>query len=144
MPPSSMNFFAASLLAAALGAAATLATAQTIEQGGLLRDRDGRTLYVFDKDSEGRSHCHDGCLAAWPAFVAREGASASGDHTLHARPDGRLQWGWKGRPLYYYAADAHAGDALGDGMGGTWHVVRAQPRPAAAPPAPAHYGGYGY
>jgi hypothetical protein len=45
-----------------------------------------------------------------------------------------MQWAFDGRPLYYFAGDAKAGDANGDGSGGVWHVVRpgaaGQARPA--------------
>jgi len=56
------------LLAALFGAAAVQAN-PTIESNGVLTNRDGRTLYTFDKDSESKSNCNDGCLAAWPAFT---------------------------------------------------------------------------
>src|SRR5688500_10483008 len=50
-----------SLCVAALGAAALPTSAQTTESGGMLRDAQGKTLYIFDKDTAGVSACYDGC-----------------------------------------------------------------------------------
>jgi predicted lipoprotein with Yx(FWY)xxD motif len=35
-----------------------------------------------------------------------------------------MQWTYDGHPLYYYMEDKKAGDAMGDGKGGVWHVVK--------------------
>ena len=43
--------------------------------------------------------------------------------TLVARSDGTLQWAYDGKPTYFYAGDAVAGDMSGDGAGGVWHVI---------------------
>lgn len=40
------------------------------------------------------------------------------------RKDGAQQWTYDGHPLYYYDDDKKAGDAMGDGKGGVWHVVK--------------------
>ena len=98
------------------------AHAQPVVRDGLLADSAGRTVYTFDKDTAGKSNCSGGCLAAWPAFAAKAGAKAEGDFGV-IEVDGARQWSFKGKPLYYYASDAKAGDRLGDGMGGAWHVV---------------------
>lgn len=122
-----LKFF--SLTALTLGL--TAAYAQTTDQEGLIRDKQGKTLYTFDKDkASGASVCYDDCAVKWPAFIAKPEAKASGNLTLHERKDGTRQWGWQGQPLYYFAADAKPGDALGDGAGGVWHTVKS---PAAAP-----------
>ena len=90
------------------------------------RDPDGRTLYVFDRDHPwGASNCYEGCTETWPAFVAKIGAAVTGELSVHTRTDGRMQWGWNGKPLYYFAGDRAPGDAEGDGLGGVWHAVRA-------------------
>ncbi len=91
----------------------------------------GRTLYVFDRDHPwGASNCYEGCTETWPAFVARIGAAVTGELSVHTRTDGRMQWGWNGKPLYYFAGDREPGDVEGDGLGGVWHAVRA-PSPEA-------------
>lgn len=117
---------------------------------GLLRDGQQRALYTFAKDSGGQSLCTDGCAAAWPPLLAATGAQPTGALTLHPRGDGSLQWGWRGKPLYRFAADRAGGEAGGDGQGGVWHAVRVAAAPAAAAntapaaPAPAATGGYRY
>lgn len=123
------------LIAAVSLTVTTLACAgPTMEKNGMLRDGSGKTLYVFAKDQIGKSNCTGACIATWPAFVAKPEAQANGDLTLVVRDDGSKQWALKGQPLYYFVGDATAGDAKGDGMGGTWRVVRtgSLPAPAAA------------
>jgi predicted lipoprotein with Yx(FWY)xxD motif len=36
---------------------------------GVLASKDGKTLYIFDKDAAGKSSCNDGCAAASPPFA---------------------------------------------------------------------------
>lgn len=124
--------FALSLLVA--GAA----QAQPVMRDGVLADAAGRTLYTFDKDAPGKSNCSGGCLAAWPAFIAKAEAQASGDFGLIA--DTR-QWTMNGKPLYYYVGDAKPGDRTGDGQGGVWHVVTS--KPVARAQSRANPGGFG-
>jgi predicted lipoprotein with Yx(FWY)xxD motif len=134
------NIAAFATLTVALLAAAS-AFAQTNDTGGLLRDKAGKTLYTFDKDAASESRCFDGCAAAWPPFMAAEGAAAKDKLTLVARKGGGLQWAWGGKPLYYFAGDTKPGDVSGDGSGGVWHVIKigaAEKRAAA--PAQAGYG----
>lgn len=96
-------------------------------KAGLLTDAAGRVLYVFDKDSEGKSVCYDQCAALWPPFVAVADAKPVGDYGLVTRSDGSRQWAVRGRPLYFYAGDSGPGQATGDGVKGVWHVVRDTP-----------------
>lgn len=98
--------------------------ATTMEKDGVLRDESGRTLYLFAKDEVGKSNCVEACLAKWPAFMAKADAQPSGDLTVVTRNDGSKQWALKGKPLYYFAGDAKAGDTTGDGVGGNWAVIR--------------------
>lgn len=135
------------LIAAALLPLALAAQANpTVERNGILTSRDGRTLYTFDKDQPGRSHCTGGCLAAWPAFTVANPALAGGDFSIVTRDDGTQQWAHKGRPLYFFAGDAKPGDANGDKQGGVWHVIRAGQKPSArgGEDAPAASSGYKY
>jgi predicted lipoprotein with Yx(FWY)xxD motif len=99
-----------------------VATAQPIVREGVLADPDGRTLYIFDKDTPGKSNCSGGCLVAWPAFVAKDGAQATGDFTL-LEANGVKQWAVKGKPLYYFAGDTKVGERNGENSGGVWHTV---------------------
>lgn len=110
---------------------ATVATA-TSSLGTIFVDGAGKTLYTWDRDSGGQSACTGNCAATWPPLVLPAGATApvAGPGvsllTTVARPDDptKLQVVWDGKPLYYYAADTAPGDVKGDGVGGTWHVIK--------------------
>lgn len=113
------------LLLAALATIAFGAQANpTVERNGVLANKEGRTLYIFDKDAPGKSHCYGGCAAAWPPFVVANPALAGGDFTIVARDDGTAQWAYKGKPLYFYQPDQKAGDRSGDNFKDVWHIVK--------------------
>jgi predicted lipoprotein with Yx(FWY)xxD motif len=119
------------LFVSLLQAAALAHAGPTVETNGRLASADGRTLYTFDKDAPGRSHCTGACLATWPAFTAADPAMADADFSIVTRDDGLQQWAYRGMPLYFFAGDAKPGDARGDGQGGVWHVIRTVPARAA-------------
>jgi len=123
------SFFAASVLSIFIAGAVQ---AQPVMRDGALADATGRTVYTFDKDQASKSNCSGGCLAQWPAFVAKPDAVAKGEFGL-IDADGARQWTVNGKPLYYFAGDAKAGDRNGDGKGGVWHVVPVKPVAQAAP-----------
>jgi predicted lipoprotein with Yx(FWY)xxD motif len=138
------------LLLAALATAftANVALAQSVAENNGVLTSAGRTLYTFDKDEANKSNCNGACAAAWPPFMAKDGARASGNFSVITRDDGAKQWAINEKPLYFFAADAQPGDAKGDGKGGAWHVVRGASKvstaePAAAAPAAGSYRSYG-
>ena len=93
-------------------------------KGKTLVDQTGMTLYVFDKDKDGKSACNDGCAANWPPLMVTPGAEPSGDYTITKRDDSTSQWAYKGRPLYTWRKDMQPGDITGDGVNNnTWHVA---------------------
>jgi predicted lipoprotein with Yx(FWY)xxD motif len=108
-----------------------VATAST-SLGTVLVDGAGKTLYTWDRDTGPASTCVGNCAATWPPLVLPAGVSTpvagAGVSllTVAARPDDatKMQVNWDGKPLYYYAADTAPGDVKGDGVGGTWHVVK--------------------
>lgn len=128
---------------------AHVASAQSIAfNNGVMTDNAGRTLYTFDKDAANKSNCNGGCAAAWPPFMAKDGANANSGFSIVTRDDGAKQWAMNGKPLYYFAPDTKAGDIKGDNEGGVWHVIRnadkrAESQPAARPAA-GGYASYGY
>src|SRR6266540_2290237 len=77
--------------------------------GPILADAGGRTLYAFTKDVKGSGHsnCNGECIATWPALTA----------------DGTSQVTYNDWPLYFYGADAKAGQANGQGINGIWFVL---------------------
>lgn len=120
------------VLTFALGAQAN----PTVEKDGVIGNREGRSLYTFDKDSAGKSNCNGGCASAWPAFTVANPALADADFTVIKRDDGTQQWAFKGMPLYFFAGDSKPGEVNGDKQGGVWHVLRSGGK-QAAPAAPA-------
>ena len=134
--------------AASAGAAgATAIAVANGAVGAFLTGADGMTLYIFKKDSAGKSACEGGCATNWPPLVADGGAvptagdGVTGALTTFARPDGSMQVAYKGAPLYYYAGDTAAGDTNGQGVGGTGSSRRRRltARPASEPSAVTRY-----
>jgi len=112
--------------AATTPAGSELALADS-DLGQVLVDGEGRTLYRFEKDSEGVSACYEECAGIWPpapadGVVAGEGVDPALLGSLQ-RDDGTSQLTYAGRPLYYYAQDAEPGDTNGQGVNDVWFVV---------------------
>jgi len=95
-------------------------------QGQYLTDFQGMTLYTFDKDTTGISNCTVSCAKIWPSYTSGATAQSTfpANITVITRADGSKQFAWKGSPLYYYASDTKAGDIMGDGVGGVWHIAK--------------------
>jgi predicted lipoprotein with Yx(FWY)xxD motif len=89
-----------------------------------IADADGMVLYTFDKDVGGVSACYDSCAVKWPPYLGKAGEAKGEGWTLVERTDGTMQWAYDGKPMYHYQGDMKAGDAMGDGMGGMWHVIK--------------------
>jgi predicted lipoprotein with Yx(FWY)xxD motif len=77
-------------------------------KGKVLTNDKGMTLYVFDKDSGGKSACNDPCAGNWPPLMATAASKPMGDYSIITRDDGSKQWTYKGRPLYTRAAPRRA------------------------------------
>ncbi len=84
------------------------------------------TLYTYGKDEKNESYCTGKCVTVWPPYlVSGETPSAMPAHMgTFKRDDGSMQYTWDGKPLYYYSGDKKAGDTIGDGVGGIWHVAK--------------------
>lgn len=100
--------------------------------GNILVDAKGMTLYVFDKDTAGKSNCTGDCLVKWPALTtanAQDMVMANGDVTatfgVIEREDGTYQVTANEMPLYYYYEDKAPGDVNGQAVGDVWWVVGA-------------------
>lgn len=131
------RFYVPLLLALSLGIALTAAqtgspsvSATDSERfGTYLTDSEGRSLYLFTKDTRGEpSTCYDKCAENWPPLIveeapaAGEGVAASLLGTVE-RDDGSLQATYFGWPLYYFAKDEASGDTNGQGVGDVWFLV---------------------
>jgi predicted lipoprotein with Yx(FWY)xxD motif len=95
--------------------------------GKFLADSQGMTLYIFKKDSPGKSVCAGPCVVKWPLYFRQmvtvpEGLNAGAFGTI-TREDGKQQTTYKGWPLYYFEGDKAPGDVLGQGLGSAWFAV---------------------
>jgi predicted lipoprotein with Yx(FWY)xxD motif len=99
--------------------------------GKILVDSQGRTLYLFKRDTGTTSMCTGACAANWPPLRAHGkptvdgGANASLAATTK-RSDGATQVTYNGHPLYRYSGDQKPGDSNGQGLntyGGRWYAL---------------------
>lgn len=117
------------LMYADISSAAGLNVKEKEGIGSYLADQNGMTLYLFKKDSAGKSACvaANGCLEKWPVFFADKIEPAAGVDAaaigVITRDDGVKQTTYKGLPLYYFFKDKAAGDTLGQGVNNVWYVV---------------------
>jgi predicted lipoprotein with Yx(FWY)xxD motif len=95
--------------------------------GKYFTDAKGMTLYIFKKDSPGKSVCAGPCVAKWPLYFRAQVSPPEGVNALDfgtiAREDGSKQTTYKGWPLYYFASDKAPGDVLGHAVGNVWFVA---------------------
>lgn len=110
--------------------------------GEVLAGPDGRTLYMFDRDTRGSgaSACSGGCLEAWPPLTV-DGEPTAGDGvtaelTTFERDGGETQVAAGGWPLYYFSSDGAPGDASGQGVNGVWWVLAPDGTPKRAEGTP--------
>jgi len=101
--------------------------------GRVLVDGRGRTLYLFEKDTRGRSSCSGACATYWPPLlthgkpVAAKGVKAS-LLGVTRRPDGTSQVAYAGHPLYRFVQDTKPGQTHGQDLhdfGAGWYVLSA-------------------
>jgi predicted lipoprotein with Yx(FWY)xxD motif len=132
------------------GQAATLGISNG-DLGKVLVDSQGRTLYLFEKDTGTTSTCTGECAVDWPPLLANgtptlgSGASASLIGTSK-RADGGSQVTYNGHPLYRFENDKKAGDTNGEGLnafGGSWFAVSAAGDKVSGSSSSGG-GGYGY
>lgn len=141
------------------GQAATVGTAHVGNLGTILVDSQGRTLYLFAKDSGTKSACSGACATAWPPL--RDSGKPTAGTGLNAsllgtapRSDGNPQVTYNGHPLYTFVMDQKPGDANGQGstaFGGSWFTlntagnqVTAAAQPTTTTSGSSGGGGYGY
>jgi predicted lipoprotein with Yx(FWY)xxD motif len=105
-------------------------TAKDDKLGTFLVDGKGMTLYLFTKDTPGKSNCSGDCLVKWPPLVATDvkqvkvgtGVDAS-KLGLADIADGKKIVTYNGMPLYYWVKDVKPGDTTGQNVGNVWFVV---------------------
>jgi predicted lipoprotein with Yx(FWY)xxD motif len=129
MPASPMATSMSSAGGAMQTATATLQVERT-RAGMVLAGSKGLTLYYFTKDKphSGKSACFGSCLKAWPALAAPvkapAGARMPGPMGTITRGNGTVQVTINGFPIYYYVGDKAPGQIAGNGVEGTWHIIK--------------------
>ena len=117
---------------------------ETTRAGTVLASSRGLTLYYYsaDKRGSGKSVCTGGCATAWPPLAAPVKAPAGvrlpGPLGMITRPGGVRQVTINGFPIYLYAGDKAPGQDTGNGIAGSWHVIKIHatavtPRPGRGP-----------
>jgi predicted lipoprotein with Yx(FWY)xxD motif len=121
--------------------------------GTILTTSSGRSLYLYSRDSKGKSRCNGSCASIWHPLIVPRGDKVVGVRGLDTitRRDGKRQAALRGKALYVYSGDAGPGDVSGQGEEGKWYVATPHgashasaspsPSPSSSSPLP---GGYGY
>jgi predicted lipoprotein with Yx(FWY)xxD motif len=127
-------------MSSAGGAMQTATATLTVERtraGMVLAGSKGLTLYYFTKDKphSGKSACFGSCLAAWPPLAAPvkapAGARMPGPMGKITRGNGTVQVTINGFPIYYYVGDKAPGQIAGNGVEGTWHIIKIKMKSAS-------------
>lgn len=116
--------------ASAGGSGSTVISTASSSGATFLTD-GGRAVYLWVKDSGGKSACSGACAGAWPPVTAAGTVTASGganasDLATITRSDGTKQVTYNGHPLYFYAGDSGPGVVTGQGsdsFGAKWWLV---------------------
>jgi predicted lipoprotein with Yx(FWY)xxD motif len=115
---------------ATAASAATLGVGKT-GIGQVLVNSAGHTLYLFEKDQNGRSACSGSCAGFWPPLISKgqpmalKGLNQSLVGTT-TRSDGTEQVTYAGHPVYLFAEDTQPGQTRGEGLtdfGGSWDAL---------------------
>jgi predicted lipoprotein with Yx(FWY)xxD motif len=126
-----------SLTAIASSATSKPATVQTgtTSLGRIVVDGKSHTLYLFTKDTHGKSTCLGACAQNWRPLLTKGAAKAGPGATSSLlgttrRSDGTTQVTYNKHPLYTFVLDqgkraSTKGEGL-DAFGGRWYVVAAK------------------
>ena len=137
---------------AAQAKGAVVSTAKKTSLGRIIVNSNGRTLYMFGKDRNGKSACSGQCATFWPPLTTSgkprvtSGARAALVGTTK-RADGRLQVTYNHHPLYTFVKDTKTGQTNGEGVnayGAVWDAVSPAGAKIVKPNAPSQGGGGAY
>jgi predicted lipoprotein with Yx(FWY)xxD motif len=115
---------------AARAKGAVVSTAKT-SLGRIIVNSSGRTLYLFEKDRNGKSACSGQCAVFWPPLITSGKPSVAGGAKASLigttrRADGHLQVTYNHHPLYTFVKDKKAGQTIGEGVnafGAAWDAI---------------------
>lgn len=126
--PSSSS--SSSTTSSAAAGSVSISTAKA-SSGTYLTGANGRALYLWVPDKNGKSVCSGACAKAWPPLTTNGTPKVSGGVVASklgtfTRSDGSKQVTYNGHPLYYFVADKSAGSTSGEGntsFGAPWWLV---------------------
>jgi predicted lipoprotein with Yx(FWY)xxD motif len=134
----------------ASGATATVGVSDK-SLGSILVNSQGRTVYLFTRDSGTMSECSGACAVNWPPVRATakptvgSGAKESLVSTT-SRSGAAKQVTYNGHPLYLFKGDNDPGDTNGQGLnafGGSWYALSPAGNQVSSQPSNSG-GGSGY
>ena len=105
---------------------------RSVSLGKILVNGSSQTLYLFEKDKNGKSACSGACATNWPPLLTKGKPKASGGVKSSLlgttkRSDGTTQVTYNKHPLYRFKGDANkVGATKGEGLdafGAEWYVV---------------------
>jgi len=129
-----VGFLAAGSIASGATRSSATVSLHKTTLGMVLVASNGRTLYLFGKDRNGKSACSASCAQFWSPLLSRSkpsagpGVKASLLGTTR-RSNGSLQVTYNKHPLYTYTLDTRAGQTKGEGVsafGAKWYVLSAK------------------
>jgi predicted lipoprotein with Yx(FWY)xxD motif len=109
---------------------AEIRRAEAAEVGLILFNKEGYTLYRFDKDRGTTPTCYGACAEKWPPALTK--GKPFGRAIYHTkvgttkRAGGAIQVTYAGHPLYTFSGDKMTGETSGNGVvafGGKWHAL---------------------
>jgi predicted lipoprotein with Yx(FWY)xxD motif len=99
--------------------------------GQILIDSQGRTLYHFLPEKDGKVQCTGQCAGTWLPVLVKGTTAPSHDAALSgsvgtvARPDGTTQVTYYEWPLYTFSGDKSPGETSGQAVAGMWFAQTA-------------------
>jgi predicted lipoprotein with Yx(FWY)xxD motif len=108
--------------------------------GEIVVDKNGMTVYRFEKDDDWpmKTACTGECLKKWPVVEPVDPEDTEGivntvrgkrGFVVFNRPDGLKQQTIECWPIYTFAGDEKPGDTNGQGVGGTWYAISPDGKP---------------
>ncbi len=124
--------FAVAALAATAPTKPATVKVRSVSLGKILVNGNSQTLYLFEKDKNGKSACSGACATNWPPLLTKGTPKGSGGVKSSLlgttkRSDGTTQVTYNKHPLYRFKGDANkVGATKGQGLdafGAEWYVV---------------------
>ena len=136
LPSDTLRVFTVAGLVGAVAATAPTKPAsvktRSVSLGKILVNGNSQTLYLFEKDKNGKSACSGACATNWPPLLTKGTPKGSGGVKSSLlgttkRSDGTTQVTYNKHPLYRFVGDkgkrgATKGEGL-DAFGAEWYVV---------------------